>query len=123
MYLRCVFADRTLSRGCVFRFSPSSNGTGLQEFVLERDADEVVLSQCNMTMNQRSAYQDEGQISVFDIEPDGTVGPFRVTPMDAEVGRTNFTQDTGCVLMISECAVQRVACVIHTYTLYMEVKS
>ncbi len=62
-----------------------------------REGGGVTLSQCNETINQRSAYRDDGRIGVFDIENNGSVSDFRIGPVTTEiVGMTNFTMATGC---------------------------
>ncbi|XP_064398345.1 uncharacterized protein LOC135344964 isoform X2 [Halichondria panicea] len=99
--LSCRLADVTQSLGCLFQFSPNTNGTGQQEFILMREGGGVTVSQCNDTINQRSAYRDDGRISVFDIENNGSVSDFRIGPVTTEiVGMTNFTMATGCEIPI-----------------------
>ncbi len=100
--LSCRLADVTQSLGCLFRFSPNMNGTGEQEFLLMREGGGVRVSQCNSTINQRSAYTNE-RISVFDIENNGSVSNFRINPVDMEiVGMNNFTMVTGCEIPVGE---------------------
>ena len=85
--LKCVFAKRTLSRGCVFRFSQ-------EKILLPRDHKDTVLSQCNFTMNRRSAYVD---VSVINIESDGSEGSHVTTPVVREIkDPLHFTLETGC---------------------------
>ena len=85
--LKCVFAKRTLSRGCVFRLSQ-------EKFLLLRDHEDTVLLQCNFTMNQLSVYMD---VSVINIESDESEGSYVITPAVREIkDPLHFTLATGC---------------------------
>ena len=87
----------------MFRFSPNFNGTDIEEFFLARNEEERVLTQCNSTVNQLSAYTGVG-IAVFDVESNGMLGDFRILArFSEEFGEANFTRLTGCQFGMYVC--------------------
>ena len=74
--LRCVFANRTLSRGCVFRFYESFINNN-HRFFLPRNHTDTVLSQCLTMLFFDSSYME---YSVFNVENDWIEGNYETTP-------------------------------------------
>ena len=67
-----------------------------------------MLTQCNSTVNQLSAYTGVG-IAVFDVESNGMLGDFRIQARySEEFGQANFTRLTGCQLGMYVCTCVRV---------------
>ena len=96
VFVECSFAANSLSRGCLVRLVLDGNETMADELVLSRDSSSVsILSQCNTTANQRSAYD---VIFGLDLESNGAPGsvPIPVVEMEPIMSAREFTEMTGC---------------------------
>ena len=96
VFVECSFAANSLSRGCLVRLVLDGNETMADELVLSRDSSSVsILSQCNTTANQRSAYD---VIFGLDLESNGAEGsvPIPVIEMEPIMSAREFTELTGC---------------------------
>jgi len=86
VFLTCTFANRSSARGCIIRFTLSSNRT--EQFNITRAEAKL----CSMVANQLIAYD---RVEVLDWEADGNEGTLsiRVQPLEA-VDEQSFT--TSC---------------------------
>ena len=102
IFISCTFANNSLAAGCSVRLPllGSNDTTSGDVFELRRPRpfrpDDVMITQCNVSTNQRMTYDDIVGVAVRE---DGTLGEVVLVAMETEADdEGSYTQDTGCTL-------------------------